>query len=218
VRTALAYLVSLACHGAVLAPLGFLPSMIDTPPAYTISSGIQAIELQASLAVAAQSGGEDIQIVTEPVRPVEQIPVETTTAPLLGKEDPTLPEIVPPKWHVAADQSPRPATVATKEQLGQFGSTDADVAPCKLPANPDPPYPREVQAQRIGGVVVLQVLIRADGSVEKVSLYESSGIPALDESALSTVRDRWRFQPGTSRGVAVPCECILPIRFKPSDR
>ena len=59
-----------------------------------------------------------------------------------------------------------------------------------------------------------RVWIRDDGTVEDVKIHESSGDASLDESALSTVRDRWRFVPARKNGVSVSCQALLPIRFR----
>jgi protein TonB len=79
--------------------------------------------------------------------------------------------------------------------------------------NPKPPYP--VFARRMGeqGVVLLRVHVRADGSVAKVELKQSSGSELLDDSALRTVRDRWRFIPARMDGVPVENWVEVPIRF-----
>jgi protein TonB len=47
-----------------------------------------------------------------------------------------------------------------------------------------------------------------------VRLQRSSGHPALDDSALTTVRDRWRFIPARAGGVAVEGTVQVPIRFR----
>lgn len=69
--------------------------------------------------------------------------------------------------------------------------------------NAPPPYP--ASARRLGeqGEVRLDVHVGADGTVLEVALRASSGSPALDRSAMDTVR-RWRFRPATVDGQAVP--------------
>ena len=79
--------------------------------------------------------------------------------------------------------------------------------------NPKPPYP--VVARRMGqqGVVVLRVRVRPDGSVAEAELVQSSGSALLDESALRTVRESWRFVPAHRDGTAVESWVEVPIRF-----
>ena len=99
---------------------------------------------------------------------------------------------------------------------GQGGALDG--VPSGLVSNPLPPYPPEALARGVEGRVLLRVWILEDGSVQDVKVHQSSGDESLDRSALSTVRDRWRFVPGRRGGFAVPCEVILPIRFRTAGR
>jgi protein TonB len=81
-------------------------------------------------------------------------------------------------------------------------------------ANPLPPYP--VVARRLGkeGVVVLDVLVAEDGHAADVRVLQSSGFAPLDESAATTVRERWRFVPARRGGAAVAVRVTVPIRFR----
>ena len=63
------------------------------------------------------------------------------------------------------------------------------------------------------GTVLLHVQVAADGSVARVEIAESSGFDALDESAIETVRTRWRFVPARREGNAIESWCEVPIRF-----
>ncbi len=49
-------------------------------------------------------------------------------------------------------------------------------------------YPDEARRRHIGGVVVITVAIRRDGSVERADVIQSSRIPMLDAAALRIVR------------------------------
>jgi protein TonB len=79
--------------------------------------------------------------------------------------------------------------------------------------NPKPPYP--LLARRMGaqGIVLLRVHVRADGSVAEAEIKQSSGSPLLDDSALRTVRESWRFMPARLDGVPVESWVEVPIRF-----
>jgi protein TonB len=83
--------------------------------------------------------------------------------------------------------------------------------------NPKPPYP--LIARRIGaqGVVVLRVFVHLDGTVGDVSVSQSSGFTVLDESALKTVREHWRFLPARLNGHPVESWVEVPIRFVLAD-
>jgi protein TonB len=81
-------------------------------------------------------------------------------------------------------------------------------------SNPLPPYP--LVARRLGkeGVVLLDVLVAPDGHAADVRIARSSGFAALDDSALTTVRDHWRFIPARRDGEPVASRVTVPIRFR----
>src|SRR5207247_2680094 len=80
--------------------------------------------------------------------------------------------------------------------------------------NPLPPYP--LVARRLGreGVVLLGILVAPDGRPAQVRVLRSSGFAPLDDSAVATVRDRWRFIPARRSGEAVGGRVKVPIRFR----
>jgi protein TonB len=59
-------------------------------------------------------------------------------------------------------------------------------------------YPREARAKGIEGSLRLLVSIRADGSVERLELLESSGQLVLDDAAIRIVRTAAPFEPFTA--------------------
>ena len=66
-------------------------------------------------------------------------------------------------------------------------------------------YPDEARRRRIGGLLVISVAIRRDGSVERADVIQSSHIPMLDDAALRIVRLSGPFAPlpDTQEGVDV---------------
>jgi protein TonB len=96
---------------------------------------------------------------------------------------------------------------------GGPGAGRLDGLPSGLISNPAPWYPPDLLARGVEGTVDLRVWIGEDGSVQAVKIHVSSGQPTMDQSALETVRDQWRFVPGKQNGIDVPCEVFLAIRF-----
>jgi len=84
-------------------------------------------------------------------------------------------------------------------------------------SNPKPPYPLAARRLGVEGVVTLEVLVRPDGSPAEVRVQHSSGSPLLDESALDTVRTRWRFLPARRGNVPVESRVTFPVRFRLSE-
>ena len=56
-------------------------------------------------------------------------------------------------------------------------------------------YPDEARRRRIGGLVVISVAVRRDGSVESIRIVQSSDIPMLDDAALRIVKLSEPFAP-----------------------
>jgi protein TonB len=78
--------------------------------------------------------------------------------------------------------------------------------------NPKPPYPISSRENGEQGAVMLHACINDHGTVERVDLAQSSGHPALDRSALNTVR-HWHFRPAQESGKPISMCYRLPIRF-----
>jgi protein TonB len=81
--------------------------------------------------------------------------------------------------------------------------------------NPKPVYPR--RSERLGeqGVVLLSVVVAADGRVREASVKSSSGFERLDQAAREAVL-AWTFVPGRRNGLAVEMSVDVPIRFQPA--
>ena len=60
------------------------------------------------------------------------------------------------------------------------------------------------------GVVILEAVIDADGSVTSVKVLRS--IPLLDDAAVKAVRG-WRFTPARLNGQAVPVVMTVTVNF-----
>lgn len=78
-------------------------------------------------------------------------------------------------------------------------------------AQPTPVYPPELLRNRITGEVVVQFVVRPDGSVDR-AFVERSTNPGFDEAALRAVR-RWRFTPPERDGQAVSVRMRVAIPF-----
>lgn len=100
------------------------------------------------------------------------------------------------------------------DESGGDGTGGARVA---YGTNPLPPYP--LMARRLGmeGVVLLEVLVEPNGRATEVRMLKSSGFSPLDESAATTVRERWRFIPARRGDTPIASRVTVPIRFRLAD-
>jgi protein TonB len=80
-------------------------------------------------------------------------------------------------------------------------------------SNPAPDYPTASRLRGEQGRVSLLVQVDTNGRVMGVSVFASSGFPALDRAAEEAVR-RWRFAPGTQDGRPVFATATVGITFR----
>jgi len=76
-----------------------------------------------------------------------------------------------------------------------------------------PVYPPRCLRSGAEGVAKIRVLVGEDGSPQEITLAKSSGDSALDEAALTAVRE-WIFVPAMRNGLPVRSWAIVPIEFK----
>ena len=73
-----------------------------------------------------------------------------------------------------------------------------------------PVYPAEALAQGIRGIVILDVMIDAQGKVASTSVLRS--VPGLDEAAIAAAR-QWEYEPTKVAGKPVSVRVTVPITF-----
>ncbi|MFZ4406356.1 MAG: energy transducer TonB [Paracraurococcus sp.] len=115
----------------------------------------------------------------------------------------------------AAPAATSPGAAAQPEILGGARATGQVVtAPGLLDGvrNPEPDYPLASRQRGERGVVGVVLRLSEAGAVLGVEVVQSSGYPALDESARRAVL-RWRFKPATRDGVPVPGTIRTAIHF-----
>jgi protein TonB len=170
--------------------------------------------------VLAAESPELIMVVQTPMFEAPVIQREASQAPNETPKVASQTSVTIPRRATAAPQVPvaepeeiiAEAAVASIASMALEGATTPDATPHKL-VNPAPRYPEEAVAANQSGTVILRVLVGADGTVESLRVFKSSGVNSLDDSALAAVR-RWRFSPATRGGAAVPGEVNVPIKFR----
>ncbi len=78
--------------------------------------------------------------------------------------------------------------------------------------NPEPPYPISSRENGEQGRVLLNACVTQEGGIYSLELSKTSGYPALDRSALNTVR-LWKFNPAMRNHQPTPACYRLPINF-----
>ena len=86
------------------------------------------------------------------------------------------------------------------------------VSPPELLREVKPDYTDDARRRGVEGDVVLEIVVRHDGTVGSVRVVERLGA-GLDERAVAAVR-QWRFKPATLRGTPVDVEVEVAVEFK----
>ncbi len=87
------------------------------------------------------------------------------------------------------------------------------VKPPEILLKPLPAYTEEARKARAEGIVMIQAIVRKDGTVDSFRVVRSLGY-GLDESAINTIATKWRFKPGTKNGQAVDVLANIEVSFR----
>jgi protein TonB len=93
-----------------------------------------------------------------------------------------------------------------------FRAGFAGVSEPRVIYDPDPEYTDEARNARFEGVVLLALLVDAEGHTSNIRVQRSLGM-GLDQKAVQTV-GKWRFQPATWNGHAVAVLIHVEVSFK----
>ncbi len=75
-------------------------------------------------------------------------------------------------------------------------------------------YPDEAKAAGKQGRVMVQFVVRKDGSISDVSVVKSAGDVLLDKEAVRAVSSMPKWNPGTQGGKPVNVQYTMPVQFK----
>jgi periplasmic protein TonB len=78
---------------------------------------------------------------------------------------------------------------------------------------PLPNYTEEARKARAEGIVLIQAIVRKDGTVDSFKILRPLGY-GLDESAIQTIASKWKFKPGTKDGQAVDVQANIEVTFR----
>ena len=157
-----------------------------------------------------------------PVPP--QVPTTEPAQPTPDQPAPVEPdqEAPPPKPAAPAHPAAKPPEQPSSQVSARLG--DGMVGAAELlgerlrPAegnrgNIPPGYPHVSATLGEQGLVVLRMMIAADGVVRSVEILQTSGYPRLDQAAQGAIA-KWRFAPAVLNGEPADSTQILPVRFR----
>ena len=105
-----------------------------------------------------------------------------------------------------AQDPPEKTSDVVYEKLGE------DITPPKAIYQPSPEYAKGPRKKKIQGIVVVSIVITAEGAVGDAKVTTSLD-KDLDKKALDAV-SRWRFQPATKDGKPVALRTVVEVNFR----
>jgi hypothetical protein len=93
---------------------------------------------------------------------------------------------------------------------GDFSPGGFDIEPEPIYEPPSPPYPSVAREKMVAGEVILQVLVRLDGSTEVVRVIKS--LPYCVDAAKENAK-LWRWKPALKNGKPVEALGIITVTF-----
>ncbi|WP_300669916.1 energy transducer TonB [Desulfoluna sp.] len=145
--------------------------------------------------------------IVEPLKEVTPpVPPDLVKEPAPINDEPVTPDVVEATVQNTAAE---PEEASEPASAPAVGGIQSDAQPTSVYA-PEPRYPKAAIRRGYQGVVLLDILVNGEGTVEEVRVKKSSGHGALDKSAVKGVK-RWRF---SASGVARSIWVTLPVRFE----
>ncbi len=140
-------------------------------------------------------------------------PPEPTAAPSVAPvaADRAERAATPPPLPVAAAAPAAPTAAALHEGM-VIALEDADTPP-RIAKIVKPSYPPLALQARIGGIVVLRVLVSERGAPLTIEVVRGAA-GGLTEAAVDAVR-KWSFEPARKDGLAMRTWMVIPIPFEP---
>nr|AAP49337.1 Uvs044 [uncultured bacterium] len=198
----ISFLLVIGAHVGVLAAVVLSPS--KPKPVEIIMPTIQGVLVMA----------EPEEAPPPPPEPTPPPPPEKKPEPKPVPKPP--PKAPPSERAVKAPEPEPPPPVEKPAEPKPAEPTPAPVLPPRAEAgqlsNPAPVYPSLSRRLREEGIVVLEILIKADGTVGEIKIKTSSGFKRLDDTAVKAVK-RWRYQPATQGDKKIDFWYEQPVEF-----
>jgi periplasmic protein TonB len=152
------------------------------------------------------------QVVDTPEPPDVASAMNTFGVP--GGASDGVPDGIPQGIWSTGNLPPPPPLAATRPRRRTPLPVGGQVQAAKLIFGPVPEYPPLARAARIQGIVHLQAVISADGTIQHLTLI--AGHPLLVDAAMQAVA-RWRYRPTLLNGEPVEVVTDIVVNFTLAD-
>jgi len=146
----------------------------------------------------------ELHLEPAPTRPVRAVPDSIKASAPVAR--PVVVSVSPAQ--IMPVSTPPPPT--SWQNTGEPVKLTEDSARALVTQSVNPVYPPEAMAQKLQGLVVLQVAIGRDGSVQDLKLVR--GYFVLGRAAIAAVK-QWRFKPYNINGRNLETQTVITINF-----
>ena len=105
---------------------------------------------------------------------------------------------------IALRAAPKPAAAPNRPTVAHFGEgiVPPQADPIRLPARPLPP-------EKAGKMIILKGLLRADGLIDELEVYQGVSQEMDDNARLAF--SQWKFKPALREGKPIPVQVLVGI-------
>jgi len=131
------------------------------------------------------------------------------------KNDEPLADLVPSYWKqiIQADFKTDVPVVLNAKQARLERPARRDITFPQIKYAPTPQYTEEARRARVEGIVVLDITIDEDGNAKVTDIVKPLGV-GLDDTAIGTIEEAWKFSPAMLDGVPIPYIANVEVGFK----
>jgi len=120
--------------------------------------------------------------------------------------------VVSPAWRTYFEkQEGRPSSIPDRLDGVYTAKSGSEASPPRLTHSPEPEYSEAARQTRAEGIVLLNLIVEADGSARDIQIVTPLGL-GLDEEAVVAV-SKWKFAPAQKESVPVPVSVNVEVNF-----
>ncbi|HEY1252805.1 MAG TPA: TonB family protein [Thermoanaerobaculia bacterium] len=162
-----------------------------------------------------RTGSSPAPAASLPLSPVARAlePTAEPTSPPAATERAAIERAAAPTSPVVVPAAPAPAPTAAVLREGSLIALEDADSPPRIVKIVKPSYPPLALGARIGGIVVLRVLVSERGAPLTIEVIKGAAA-GLTEAAVDAVR-KWSFEPARKGGLAMRTWMVIPIPFEP---
>lgn len=184
------------------------PPVVEPPPPPPPPPKVQKVAPPPQPIAALKTAPAVENVAPNDITVQENTKAEATSAPVMAASGPLDKNAAMPE-NVAPPAPPAPPAPKVEEPVTEATANAGHLN------NPLPKYPKVAERNGWYGTVVVRVRVLASGQPESATVLKSSGKKVLDDAAIETILQSWKFVPAKRGNTPIDGWATQPITFKP---